>query len=130
GWTLSDVPFYGTELPQYALLELLRGLEADVVHLAAALSYTLLVVLAAAVARGAATGVEAAVRVGVAVAVLLVPSPGNGFHTVLSSPNHTGTAVPLLVTWLVLDRAEGRRPAWLFPSLVGLLLAWGQPGDP
>jgi len=32
GWELSDVSFYTTELPQYLLLELARGLTPDVVH--------------------------------------------------------------------------------------------------
>ena len=50
GWWLSDVSFYTTELPEYMLVELGRiGLNADVVHVGAALTYTLLVA-----ARGAA----------------------------------------------------------------------------
>ena len=53
GWHLSDVSFYTTELPEYMLVELVRGLNPDVVRLCAALTYTLLVVLAAAVAYGA-----------------------------------------------------------------------------
>src|ERR1700730_17412381 len=46
GWTLTDVSFYTTELPQYMSIELLRGLGPDVVHTAAAMSYTLVVLLA------------------------------------------------------------------------------------
>jgi hypothetical protein len=38
GWTVSDVSFYTTELPQYALVELFRGLRADVVDIAAAMA--------------------------------------------------------------------------------------------
>ena len=41
GWTLSDVSFYTTELPEYMLVEAVHGLNVDTVHLAAALSYTL-----------------------------------------------------------------------------------------
>ena len=40
GWTLTDVSFYTTELPEYMLVELARGLGQDVVHVAAALTYT------------------------------------------------------------------------------------------
>ena len=40
GWSLSDVSFYTTELPEYMLVELVRGLTPDVVHIAAALTYT------------------------------------------------------------------------------------------
>jgi hypothetical protein len=51
GWTLGDVTFYTTELPEYMLVELVRGLNQDVVHVAAALTYTLAVLLAALLAR-------------------------------------------------------------------------------
>ena len=56
GWWVTDVSFYTTELPQYALLELARGLNADVIHVAGALTYTLLVLAAALLARGRAPG--------------------------------------------------------------------------
>jgi hypothetical protein len=49
------VPFYTTELPEYMLVEMVRGLNADAVHVAAALTYTLLVLLAAILAKGHAT---------------------------------------------------------------------------
>ena len=49
GWKLSDVSFYTTELPEYMLVELALGLSANVVHVAAAATYTLVVA-----ARGAA----------------------------------------------------------------------------
>jgi hypothetical protein len=45
GWSLSDVSFYTTELPQYMLVEAWRGLNADVVHVAAGMTYTLVVLL-------------------------------------------------------------------------------------
>src|SRR6185437_14027336 len=41
GWVLSDVSFYTTEIPQYMLIELVRGLNPDVVHIAAAMTYAL-----------------------------------------------------------------------------------------
>jgi len=46
GWTLGDVTYYTTEIPEYMLIELVRGLGADVVHIAGALTYTLLVLAA------------------------------------------------------------------------------------
>src|SRR5580692_12214689 len=55
GWWVTDVSFYTTELPQYALIELARGLNADVIHVAGAMTYTLLVLAAAFLARGSAT---------------------------------------------------------------------------
>src|SRR5262249_12623930 len=45
-WWVSDVSFYTTELPQYMLIEAVAGLGPWVVHAAAAMTYTLLVLLA------------------------------------------------------------------------------------
>jgi hypothetical protein len=50
GWKTSDVSFYTTELPQYMLVELARGLNQNAVHVAAAMTYTLVVLFAALVA--------------------------------------------------------------------------------
>ena len=55
-WWVSDVSFYTTELPQYALIEALLGLGPWVVHVGAAMTYTLLVLLAALLAKGRARG--------------------------------------------------------------------------
>ena len=126
GWTLTDVSFYTTELPQYMGIELLRGLGPDVVHMAAAMSYTLLVLLAGFLAKGRAAGREGLVRFGIAAGIMLAPQPGPGAFILLLTPDHLGTQVPVLVTWLVLDRAPRR--AWV-PMLIGLLLAWVQVGD-
>ena len=59
GWWVTDVSFYTTELPQYALVERLAGLRPEVVHICAAMTYTLLVLLAAFVARGRVGGAGA-----------------------------------------------------------------------
>ena len=56
GWWVTDVSFYTTELPQYALLELAHGLTPDVMHVGGAMTYTLLVLAAAFLARGRARG--------------------------------------------------------------------------
>src|SRR5215475_10885285 len=52
GWTIADVTYYTTEIPQYALIELVRGLDPEVVHIAGAITYTLLVLAAGLLARG------------------------------------------------------------------------------
>jgi hypothetical protein len=127
GWTTADLSFYTTELPQYALVELAHGLNPDVVHISAAMSYTLLVLGAALLARGRATGRDGAVRMLVAAGIMLAPSLGTGTATLLSSSDHTGTQVPMLVIWLILDRV---RPRWWVPVLVSVLLAWVQVADP
>jgi hypothetical protein len=121
GWTGADVSFYTTELPEYMLVEAVRGLNADVVHVAAALTYALLVLFAALLARGRATGREGLLRMLIAAGILLAPEPGPGVFIVLFQPDHIGTGVPLLVTWLVLDRAPRR---WYLPVVMGVLLTW------
>ena len=139
GWTTADLTFYTTELPQYALVELAHGLNAGVIHIAGAMSYTLLVLGAALLARGQAAGREGAVRMLIAGGIMLAPSLGTGSHTLLSSADHTGTQVPMLVIWLILDRARPsssrgdpspRTPLDWTPVLVAVLLAWVQVGDP
>ena len=56
GWYLSDVSFITTELPQYLMLERFFGLHTDTAHIAAAMTYTLVVVLAVLLARAAGRG--------------------------------------------------------------------------
>ena len=41
----------------------------------------------------------------------------------LLSPDHTGTAVPLLAIWLLIDRDPETPPRWFVPVLVGLAFA-------
>jgi hypothetical protein len=126
GWTLGDVSFYTTELPEYIMVEAVRGLGPGVVHIAAALTYTLLVLLAGLLAKGRATGREGLARVLIASGIMLAPQLGHGAFLLLLNPDHTGTQVPLLAGWLVLDRAPRR---WYVPVLIGLLLAWVQVAD-
>ena len=127
GWILSDVSFYTTELPQYMLVEAVRGLNPEVVHVAAAMTYTLLVVLAALLAKGRASGRQAAMRMAVAAGIVVAPQLGPSTNVLLLAPDHVGTTVFLLATWLLLDRA-GRR--WWVPPAMGALLAWGLIADP
>jgi hypothetical protein len=159
GWVLSDVSFYTTEIPQYMLIELVRGLNPDVVHIAAAMTYALLVVLSAVLAKGKATGREALVRVLIVVGIMLAPAFGRILHArtysaawiLLSAPDHTGTQVPLVLLWLMLDRLgwpgpwaggvaggtprnpplghEKLRRAWWLPVAVLVLLAWVEIAD-
>jgi hypothetical protein len=126
GWLLGDVSYYTTELPQYMLVELVRGLNSDVVHVAAAMTYTLAVLLAALLAKGNATGRQAVVRVGIAAGIMLVPQLASGVNLFLSSPDHIGTSVPVMVVWLILDHA---RPRWYVPVIAGVFLGWAQIAD-
>src|ERR1700735_4867651 len=127
GWQLSDVSFYTTELPEYMLVDLLRGLHTAVVRICSALTFTLLVVLAAAVAYGSrpADNRTAVVRAGITVAVMIGPTV-LAATVLLNDPDHTGTAVPVLLALLILDR--GRRRWWV-PVVAAAVLGWALVGD-
>jgi hypothetical protein len=121
GWTIADVTYYTTEVPQYALIELIRGLGPDVVHIAGASTYTLLVLAAGLLARGRATGRDGLIRLLVAAGIMLAPQFGNATHLLLSQPDHLGTQLPLLLVFLLLDRAPRR---WYVPVTAGIVLTW------
>ena len=129
GWYLSDVSFYPTELPQYAVLESLLGLHADTAHIAAAMTYTLAVIFAVLLARGRISGRAAWPRMALTGGLMVAPQLGVGAFVLLLSVGHIGTAVPLMLTWLVIDRAA-TKPRWFIPVIVGLLLTWVLVADP
>src|SRR6266566_272364 len=121
GWTIADVTYYTTEIPQYMLIELVRGLGPEVEHIAGAATYTLLVLAVGLLARGRATGRAGLIRLLVAAGIMLAPQFGNATHLLLSQPDHLGTQLPLLLLFLLLDRAPRR---WYIPVAAGMVLAW------
>ena len=127
GWYLSDVSFITTELPQYAVLVWLFGLHTDTAHIAAAMTYTLVVIFSVLLARGRVPRREARLRMLLTAGLMFAPQLGVGVFVLLLSLGHIGTAVPLLLTWLVIDRCPPR--PWV-PVLVGLLLTWVLIADP
>ena len=126
GWYLTDVSFYTTELPQYALLEIFFGVHANTAHIAAAMTYTLAVLLAVLVARGGFTSRAALIRMLITAGIMLAPQLGIGVAALLLSVGHIGTAVPVLLIFLLLDRAPRR---WYVPVLTALGLAWALIAD-
>jgi hypothetical protein len=127
GWWTADVSFYTFETPIDAVVEAIRGLGAGVVHITAAIVYTLLVCVGALLARGKSRG-----PAGVAAALLaggILLAPGNSVSTglLLGSPDHIGVAVPIMLTLLLVDRAPER---WWVPPLACVLLVWAQLDDP
>jgi hypothetical protein len=139
-WWVSDVSFYTTELPQYMLIEALLGLGTQAVHVAAAMTYTLLVLLAALLAKGRARGRPGLARALLAGGLMLAPQL-SATGILLLSPDHTGTAVPLLVIWLLIDGVDPgertlqppgtplARPTPLVPVLVGVGFLWTMVAD-
>ena len=125
GWLLSDVSFYTTELPQYVLIELVRGLSPDVVHVAAAMTYTFVVLLAARLAKGDATGTQGLLRAGIAAGIMVAPQHSE-VTVLMLSPDHVGSTVPVLAAWLVIDRGGRRR---FGPPAACALLACGLVAD-
>jgi hypothetical protein len=126
GWTLTDVSFYTTELPEYMIVEAIRGLNADVLHVSAAITYTLVVLTGGLLGRGRARGREGVVRFAIAAGIMVAPQLGPGVFILVFQPDHTGTQVPLLLTLLALDRLPR---SWYVPIVVALMLAWGAIAD-
>jgi hypothetical protein len=127
GWELPDIAFYTIEIPEFAALEWLRGgLDPWVISSLEALNLTIVVLLAALVAKGRATGREGLIRALIAGGILLAPTPGPTGTLMLGNPDHLATQIPLLLVWLILDRAA---PGWRVPVAVGALLAWARMSD-
>jgi hypothetical protein len=127
GWLLADVSFWTFEAPIDGVVSLFTGLHSDVAHITAAIVYTLLVLAVALTAKGAASGREGLTRALLAAGVVVAPAVWAGAHVLLLSPDHTGVAVPVLLTWLLIDRAAPR--PWVPPAVCALLL-WAQLDDP
>jgi hypothetical protein len=126
GWVLADVSFYTTELPQYMLVELVTGLNANVIHVAAGMTYTLALIGAAALAAGRVRGWAAVIGACIAAGIMLDPQGADGVLVLLSSPDHLGTSVPIMLAWLILDRT---RPSWGAAVAVSLVLGWAEAAD-
>lgn len=126
GWWLGDVSFYTIELPLNMIIEAIIGLRPVEIHILAALIYTAVVLLSALLAKGSARGREGVVRALLGGGILLAPSLVLGTRVLMQGPDHLGTAVPILLALLVLDRARER---WWVPVAVGVLLTLAQVSD-
>jgi len=137
-WHASDVSFYSTEIPQYAVLTGIFGVHGQTAHIAAGMTYTLVFLLAVLLARsGAPDRRQALIRTLIAAGILLAPSLGQGVFALDLSVGHVGTSVPLLIVWLLLDWADrvhwaerADRGRWLVPAATAVLLAWVLVADP
>jgi hypothetical protein len=127
GWVIGDATFYAFELPLNAITEVLFGLGNLAVHLASALTYLIVTVLAAALAVTGSRGLARAARCAVVVAVLAAPLlTGSSVVLLLEQPDHFGTSAFVLASFLLIDRAPGRR--FTAPVLC-VILCLGQLSD-
>ena len=128
GWTMSDVSFWSTELVQYMLLEAVHGLGPGVIHLGGAMTYTLLLVLAAWLARGRATGREGLARAWPRRGHHAGPRAGREPHPAVHprSPRQRRARAGRLAGGRT---AAACRAPWAAAAMVALLLAWGQVAD-
>jgi hypothetical protein len=127
GWITADASYYTCELPLLAVTQAFFGLTSLACHVASALAYAVVAVLAIALARTGSGGPAAVARCGVALAVLAAPLiTSAGVAILLEAPQHLGTAAFLLGSFLLIDRA----PTWRFTApLAGAILCAGQVGD-
>jgi len=127
GWIIGDASVCTFELPLYAVVEAIVGLHGVIFHLVAGLTYLIVMVFAAALAAAGSRGSAAVARCAVVIAVLAAPVvTDQGVSILLAAPNHTGTSVFLLASFLLIDRA----PGWRFtPLLLGAILCVGELGD-
>jgi hypothetical protein len=127
GWIIGDATYYTFELPLYVLVESVLGLHAAVAHVVSAITYVIVAVSAILLARIGSRGPSAWIRSGVVLAFLAAPMlSGPGVSVVVEKPDHTGTAAIMLLCFLLIDRAIGRR---FMPVLLGVILVLGQIGD-
>jgi hypothetical protein len=129
-WYTSDVPFITTELPQIAVLVGIFGLHLNTAHIAAAMTYALVVLIGVLLARGPWNVVpprEGLARMLLAGGIMFAPQTGIAVFVLILSVGHIGTAIPVMLAWLVVDRLGARR---YVPVAVALLLAWGEVADP
>lgn len=139
GWNTSDVPFITTELPEIAVLVAVFGLHLRTAHIAAALTYTIVIAVAMLLAKGRTRGPKAIMRMALVLAIMLAPQPGIGVFVLVFSVGHIGTSAPVMLTWLVLDRfgltsraglVPTLRQRWWVPVIIAFLIAWALMADP
>jgi hypothetical protein len=127
GWIIGDATYYTFDLPVLAIVEIFFGLSDLASHVASALIYLIVTVSAVTLALTDSRGLARVARCGVVVAVLTAMFHiGSNAPYLLGTPDHTGTSVFLLVSFLLIDRVPARRAT--SPLLLAILCA-GQVGD-
>jgi hypothetical protein len=123
GWQIGDANYYFLELPLMALTEALFGLGDLAEHVSSALTYTLITAAAVAVAVAGSRGAARVVRGAAVLAVMAAPLFAGTVFLVLEEPDHTGTSLFILGSFLLIDRLPARR---LTAPLLLVILTAGQ----
>ena len=127
GWILGDATFYAFELPLNGIVQLLFGVGNLAAHIGSALTYLIVAACAVALAVTSSRGPARAVRGAVVVAVLAAPLlAGPPILALLEEPDHIGTSLFLLLSFLLIDRVPDRP---VTAPLACLILCAGQLSD-
>jgi hypothetical protein len=126
GWQVSDLNCYFIELPVIAFAEALFGLGDFAQHAGSSLTYMLVTVVAMAAAMTGSQGTARAVRCGVVLAVLAAPLFAGVMYLVVEEPDHIGTSVLFIGSFLLIDRLAGR---WFTAPVLLVILTAGQFDD-
>lgn len=127
GWIIGDATFYFFELPLIGITEVLLGMGNLAFHTASALTYLIVAVFAVALAVTDSRGPARAARGAAVVTVLAAPLLTTKSVTLLlEEPDHIGTSVFLLASFLLIDRAPARR---FTAPLLCVILCAGQLSD-
>jgi hypothetical protein len=121
GWQIGDANYYFLELPLLAVTDALFGLGNLAAHVASALAYMLVTVVALAAAGTGSRGTAKAVRFAVVLAVLAAPAFSSLAELPLEEPRHFGTPVFIIGSFLLIDRVPARR--FTAPLLLVILVA-------
>jgi hypothetical protein len=123
GWIMGDATFYAFELPLNGIVQLLFGVGNLAAHISSALTYLIVAACAAALAVTGSSGPASAVVVAVLAAPLLAGPP---ILALLEEPDHIGTSLFLLLSFLLVDRVPDRP---FTAPLVCLILCAGELSD-
>jgi hypothetical protein len=136
GWEIGDANFYFFELPLNAITAGVFGLGNFAAHAASALAYLFVAVLAVTMAVRGSSGPAWVVRCAVVIMVLAAPVlTGPSLRLVLEEPDHIGTSVFVLGSFLLADltkepaAASSRRRSALIAAVVCVILTAGQFSD-
>jgi hypothetical protein len=111
GWRIADANFYFLELPLNAITAAVFGLGDFAAHAASALTYMFVTICAVALATTGSRGAARAVRCAAIIMVLAAPLMSSvSLQLVLEEPDHIGTSVFILGSFLLIDRSEPAEP--------------------